>query len=304
MSIVCGIDLGGTKIEGALLEVEGNNFKTIERLRLPTEKEKGYEHIVGQIKKVINQLEESTNIKITALGIGTPGTLDPSSQTMKNSNATCLNGQTLKADLKKVLGIRVEMANDANCFALAEATLGIVPEKVDNAKVVFGVIMGTGVGGGIVLQDKIWNGRQGIGGEWGHSHLDDSGGDCYCGLKGCVETIISGTGLENFYEQKSGTRKKLKDIMKLHEAGSDAIASQTVNRLLDMFAKSISSIINTLDPDAIVLGGGVGNIDLLYTAGVKKIEEYVFNNRLETPILKPKLGDSAGVFGAAMLVNN
>lgn len=303
MKTLCGIDLGGTKIEGVLINKGEKDFDVIERLRVPTEKEHGYNHIISQIKKVVTLLEEKSGIKIDAVGIGTSGTIDPSTQTLKNSNTTCLNGKPFKKDLETALGRRVEMANDANCFALAEATMGAVPAEVPDAQVVFGVIMGTGVGGGVVINGKVINGRHGIGGEWGHNILHESGGMCYCGQVGCVETIISGTGLERYYEQQSGSHKKLKDIMELYAAGTDKHASATIERMIEFFGKGIASIINVLDPDAIVLGGGVGNIDLLYTEGVKKAEQYLFNATIETKFLKPKLGDSAGVFGAAMLVN-
>ncbi len=303
MKTLCGIDLGGTKIEGVLISKGDKDFEIIERLRVPTEKEHGYDHIVSQIKKVVGLLEEKSGIKVTAVGIGTPGTLDPTTQTLKNSNTTCLNGRHFKKDLETALGVPVSMANDANCFALAEATMGAVPSEAPDAQVVFGVIMGTGVGGGVVINGKVINGRHGIGGEWGHNILHESGGKCYCGQIGCVETLISGTGLERFYEQQSGGHKKLKDIMELYAADTDKNATATIERMLEFFGRGIASIINVLDPDAIVLGGGVGNIDLLYTEGVKKAEQYLFNPNIETKFLKPKLGDSAGVFGAAMLVN-
>jgi len=295
-----GIDLGGTKIEGLVLESVQNPV-TKARLRIPTEKEKGYDHILSQIKKVLEMIEEEVGEKADKVGIGTPGTLDPPTQTMKNCNSVVLNGQPLLKDLTELLGIPVSMANDANCFALAEARMGVVPDECPQAKVVFGVIMGTGVGGGMVVNQRIINGLQGIGGEWGHNFLDESGGKDYAGLDGCVETILSGPALQGYYENISGNKKTLKEIYDLHLAGSDPQATQTMRRLTTFFGKAIAVIINILDPDAIVLGGGVGNIDLLYTEGVEETRKHVFNNRLETKILKPKLGDSAGVFGAAFL---
>ncbi|MFD1314888.1 ROK family protein [Namhaeicola litoreus] len=303
MKILCGIDLGGTKIEGVLLTLSDKGFDVLERHRIPTEAEKGYEHILQQIKKIVGHLEEKGSIKIDTLGIGTPGTLDPHTQTLKNCNAVCLNRQPFKKDLEKVLGIPIEIANDANCFALAEATLGAVPEKVPHAQVVFGIIMGTGVGGGIVINGKVLQGKHGIGGEWGHNFLHESGGPCYCGQIGCVETIISGTGLEKFYFQQTGTKRNLKEILERFKVGNDPIAKKTMERLIHYFGKGIASIINVLDPDAIVIGGGVGNIDLLYKEGVESAKNYIFNTSIDTVFLKPKLGDSAGVFGAAMLVN-
>lgn len=301
MQLRCGIDLGGTKIEGVLMSQSGSSFEVLERLRLPTEKEKGYEHVKDQVASVMHLLEEKSGIQIKTIGIGTPGILDPLTQTMKNSNTVCLIGQPLKQDLIEKLGIPVEMANDANCFTLAEATLGIVPDKFPSAQVVFGVIMGTGVGGGIAIDGKVINGRQGIAGEWGHNFLDESGGPCYCGKTGCVETIISGTGLENYYSSLVKEKKNFKEIVQLYKEGSSKAATQTMERLITFYGKSIASIINVLDPDIIVLGGGVGNVDLLYDAGCKSAEKYIFNEQLNTVFLKPKLGDSAGVFGAAML---
>jgi predicted NBD/HSP70 family sugar kinase len=195
------------------------------------------------------------------------------------------------------------MANDANCFALAEARLGVVKEKFKDAKVVFGVIMGTGVGGGLVINGEVINGLQGIGGEWGHNFLDESGGPCYCGKTGCVEKVISGPALEKFYHGKSGVQKSMKEIVKLAEEGKDVVANETMKRLTFFYGKALSVIINIVDPDVIVIGGGVGNIDLIYTTGREEVTKNVFNNRLETPIARPMLGDSAGVFGAAFLMD-
>jgi fructokinase len=301
-----GIDLGGTKIEGAVIASKNDPSRqnrdvpsVLARLRLPTESEKGYTHIIEQIAKVVSMLEEKTGIKATKIGIGVPGTNDPVQGLHKNANTTCLNGKPFKADLAKRLGIEVNMANDANCFAVAEANLGAVPDVLPNAEVVFGVIMGTGVGGGVVVNKRVLNGRQGIAGEWGHNFLDASGGKCYCGLTGCVEMVISGPALERFYFSKTGVKKRMPDIMASIE--TDAAAKETKERLIHFFGKAIANIVNILDPDAIVLGGGVGNIDALYTEGVAEAAKYVFNPRLDTVFLKPKLGDSAGVFGAALL---
>ncbi|MEM7105861.1 MAG: ROK family protein [Bacteroidota bacterium] len=295
-----GIDLGGTKVEGVILERPSN--KVIARERIATEQQHGYRHILGRIKAVVDLLSENTGLKPTCLGIGTPGTIDNKKQTLKNANTVCLNGRPLRKDLSDLLGIEVLSANDANCFALAETTLGIVPDVVPDAKVVFGVIMGTGVGGGVVINGKVINGLHGIAGEWGHSLLDENGVPCYCGKRGCVETIIAGPALQRYYAELSGNEKKLQDIVKLHHNGEDAAATKTINRLLFNFGKALGPIINLLDPDAIILGGGVGNIDLLYSHGPEEVSKHIFNHELNTPILKPKLGDSAGVFGAAMLV--
>ena len=295
-----GIDLGGTKIEGVVLDTT-NGIDIIERLRVPTEADKGYDTIVTNIKKVVDLLSEKTGLNPQRIGIGTPGTMDPGLGTMKNCNSTALNGRPLFQDLKKILGIEVKMSNDANCFAVAEANLGIVKDVLPDAKVVFGVIMGTGVGGGVVVNGQVIDGKHGIGGEWGHNFLDDSGGDCYCGKRGCVERIISGPSLERFYLEQSGNSKNLKEIVASHKDMNDEIANLTITRLVENFGKALSVVINILDPDAIVIGGGVGNVEDLYTLGKKELEKHIFNHQLDTLILKPKLGDSAGVFGAALL---
>jgi predicted NBD/HSP70 family sugar kinase len=298
MNPLFGIDLGGTKIEGAVIKSK-EDPSVIARLRLPTEQEGGYRHIIEQIAKVVADLEKESGAKAAKVGIGTPGAHDPITNVHKNSNTTCINGMPFKQDLQTRLGVPLNMANDANCFAVAEANIGAVPEVLPDAEVVFGVIMGTGVGGGVVVRHKVINGRQGIGGEWGHNFLSNVGGKCYCGKIGCVETVISGPALERFYHKKSGKHAHLKDIMNNLDKDESALA--TKKHLIKNFGKAIAYIINILDPDAIVLGGGVGNIPFLYTEGVAEAAKHIFNSRLDTLFLKPKLGDSAGVFGAALL---
>ncbi|WP_080239748.1 ROK family protein [Spirosoma rigui] len=312
MQTYWGVDLGGTKIEGVVLSAEHGATlspdNVLIRKRIDTEASQGYDHILGQIVKLIDLLKAETGLVPDRIGFGTPGTNNPATQTMKNCNTTVLNGKPMKADLARLLGVPIEVANDANCFALAEATLGSVPSEVPSYQTVFGVIMGTGVGGGVVIRPKpgsqafVLNGLQGIGGEWGHNILEENGYPCYCGKKGCVEQVISGPALQRFYHQISGEERTMKEIMQRYATGTDSFANQTVDRMLEYFGRAISTIINVLDPDAIVLGGGVGNIDLLYTEGVERVKKYVFNSgEVKTRFLKPKLGDSAGVFGAAML---
>lgn len=299
MEHLWGIDLGGTKIEGVVIDRD-DDFRVIERMRIPTEADQGYEHIIGQVGKLIAQLREKTGLDPASLGIGTPGVTDPGTGRMKNANTTCLNGQPFHKDLEISLGIPVKMANDANCFAVAEATMGACKNLEPAPEVVFGVIMGTGVGGGVVINGQVHNGRQGIAGEWGHNFLDNSGGLCYCGRTGCVETNISGTALQRYYRSLTGEQKSLPEIVADYRNGG-AAATDTMERLFDLFGKSIASVINILDPDVIVLGGGVCNIGELYTHGVDAARRHVFNDRLDTLFLAPKLGDSAGVFGAALL---
>lgn len=295
-----GIDLGGTKIEGVILPSLHNNDPLI-RTRVDCGADKGYDHILGQITTLINIMKEQSGLIPRKIGFGTPGVLDPILQTMKNCNSTALNGMPLQSDLEKRLDLDVILANDANCFALAETYWGAVKQKTPGAKMVFGIIMGTGVGGGLVVNEHIWNGKHGIGGEWGHNYLDDSGGPCYCGKTGCVETVISGPGTERFYEKISGKKIRLKEIYTNYKNGNDPAAVETIERLTHFFGKAVSVITNMLDPDVIVVGGGVGNIDELYTKGVDSLKKHIFNNRLDVPVLKPVLGDSAGVFGAAAL---
>ena len=297
---IWGIDLGGTKIEGIVAE-SFSPAEPIIRKRIDTEGGKGYHHIVNQIYNLIETMSDETGIHPEKIGIGTPGTIDPSSGLLKNCNTTILNGTRLREDLEKKTGVPFLMSNDANCFALAETKLGGVPKIISNPEVVVGLIMGTGVGSGIVVNGKIINGRHGIAGEWGHNVLEENGFDCYCGKKGCVEQIISGPSLQNFYKSIGGKDITLKEIMQNYFEGHDPYASKTVERLIYYFGKGVAALINILDPDVIVLGGGLGNIDLLYSEGVEEVKKYIFNPRLETIFLKPQLGDSAGVFGAAML---
>lgn len=296
---IWGIDLGGTKIEGVILS-SLEDTTPIVRKRIPTEGEKGYEHIIDRIAEVLEHLKTSSGLQPESIGICTPGVLDPASQTMKNCNSTALNGKPLLRDLEAKLSVPVKMANDANCFALAETHLGAIKKKAPGVRTVFGIIMGTGVGGGIVVDGKILEGKHGIGGEWGHNFLDATGGACYCGKTGCVETVIAGPSLERFYFEQAGQRKLLRQIAAEEQA--DPVARATMDRLYEQFGRALSVVINILDPDAIVIGGGVGNIDTLYTRGRERLASYIFNDKVEVPILKPMLGDSAGVFGAAALV--
>ncbi len=295
-----GIDLGGTKAEGVIIGTNGLK-EIIFRDRVSTGADQGYEHVLNQLATLVNMMSKQAGTRADRLGIGTPGTLDPFLGTMKGSNSECLNGMPLKKDLETLLKMEVTIANDANCFALAETHLGVVKENFPKAEVVFGVIMGTGVGGGLVVNGKVINGLHGIGGEWGHNFLDESGGPCYCGKCGCVEKVLAGPSLEKFYYSVSGEKKKLKEIHEAYKKGNDPVATQTMERLIHFFGKAISVLINIIDPDVIVIGGGVGNIDELYKQGIESVSKFIFNHRLDTPIVKPLLGDSAGVFGAAYL---
>jgi len=299
MQTLWGIDLGGTKIEGVVLGAEAP-WSVLARERIPTEAAGGYAHILGRLELLVETLREAAGEGPRYIGIGTPGIADPDTGLMKNANTTALNGAGLRGDLERRLGIPVRLANDANCFAVAEARMGAVAELPQAARVVFGVIMGTGVGGGLVIDGKVHAGRHGIGGEWGHNFLDESGGACYCGRSGCVETLISGPAVERFYHRRSGRRLAMADIAALSREG-DGPAGESMARLLHFFGKALAPVINILDPDAVIIGGGLSKLPEIFTEGRKEVEKHIFNAGLHTPILPPKLGDSAGVFGAAFL---
>jgi len=299
MEHLWGIDLGGTKIEGVIIDPAALE-RPVCRLRVPTESEKGYEHIRAQIGRLIKMISSESGLPLPKrIGMGTPGAIDPHTGKLKNSNTQCLNHQRLQDDLETDLGLKMVLANDANCFALAEATLG----AARGFPTVFGVILGTGVGGGIVVNGQVLNGCHGIAGEWGQIVLDPNGPLSNYGTRGTVEAFIAGPALERFYAEQSGETRKLKEIVA--RAQDDPYAQATLSRLTDTFAKAIGLIIDVLDPHAIVLGGGVGNIEALYTEETRaKITAAIFNPRFEAALLKPTLGDSAGVFGAAMLTAN
>jgi len=288
-----GIDLGGTKTEGILLD---EKYDIIERKRIKTPQENGYDSIVKSITFLINDLKKKTSEK-TSIGLCTPGVTDPNSGLIKNSNTQCLIGMPLKNDLENILDQEILMENDANCFALAESLLGSAKDH----EVVFGVIMGTGVGGGIVINGTIHKGRSNIAGEWGHHILHPNGNECYCGKRGCVETYISGPALERRWFKITGTKESLQSIT---QNLSFEKAEQWKSEFLENFGMALANVIDILDPDAIVLGGGVSNVSFLYDEGKKEVYEKVFSDLVNTPILKNKLGDSAGVFGACLLNNS
>ena len=209
--MLLGVDLGGTKIEGIVLKSRENPEKVI-RYRVDTEEEKGYSHVINNIKSLVGYIENKINYKFNRLGIGTPGTIDPDTGLLKNSNSQCLNGMPIKNDLSTILDKTILIQNDANCFALAETVLGSVRDQYPSAKNVFGIIIGTGVGGGVIIEGKALYGNQGIGGEWGHTIVTDSGDKCYCGKRGCVESVISGRALQTYYNKISGNKLKFEDI--------------------------------------------------------------------------------------------
>ena len=289
-----GIDLGGTKIEGVVM---GPSNTVLNTKRIPTPVQQGYEQILRAIEEVVLYLEIKVGRQCT-VGIGTPGALSSTTQTMKNSNTVCLNGEPLKQDLEDRLRREIRIENDANCFTLSEATDG----AGRNYRVVFGVIMGTGVGGGIVIDKQLHSGPQHIAGEWGHNTLIPNGRDCYCGRKGCVEAYLSGSGLVKQWHEQSGDTEVLSAQEVVQRADNkDVICQSVMDRYYGYFGQAIASVINILDPDAIVLGGGMSNINGLYTEGVGQIKHHIFNDGVKTPILTNFHGDSSGVRGAAQL---
>ena len=285
-----GIDLGGTKIEGILVD---DNYKTITRKRIPTNQDNGYNSILESIKNLCMELMPESNENIS-IGVCTPGALSLDSGLIKNSNTQCLIGKDLQNDLKNILHHDISIENDANCFALAEANLGAGKDS----NLVFGVIMGTGVGGGITINGKIHHGRNNIAGEWGHHCLHNDGNRCYCGNSGCVETYISGPSLEQNWSQLSGLNQSLPEILQNFD---NQHFQNWKKSFIDNFALSLSNVIDILDPDMIILGGGLSNIDFLYDEAKNAVYDKVFSDAVDTPIVKNLLGDSAGVFGACLL---
>jgi len=288
-----GIDLGGTKIEGILLDQQN---QVLERIRVPTQQENGYEAILSRIVTLIKDIQSRSD-QAASIGICTPGAIEPTEGVLKNSNTVCLNGKPLKNDLESALDCSIEMENDANCFALAEATLG----AAKGYSTVFGVIMGSGVGGGIVFSQRIHRGRLFIAGEWGHITLHPNGLNCYCGRQGCVEKYISGTALEKRWNELDGENLALDQIVSKFDPLPDDRYRKWKTEFLDNFGRALATVINIVDPDAIVLGGGVSNIPFLYNEGSKIVQNNIFSDFSDTPILPNQLGDSAGVFGAALL---
>ena len=292
-----GIDLGGTKIEGVVLS---DNGEVLSRRRVSTPRmennNEAYSAILAAIKNLVGHLESDVNTTCS-IGIGTPGSISSITGFMKNSNTVCLNGKALQDDIEQYIGREIRIENDANCFALSESRNG----AGQNYASVFGIIMGTGVGGGIVINNKLHAGKMGIGGEWGHNPLLENGPDCYCGRSGCVETLISGPGFTSDHQASGGRAGTTPaEIIKLAELGDDtAIAG--VERFLSHFGRAVATVINILDPHAIVLGGGLSNLDILYDRGKKAVEPHVFSDSFTTPILRNQHGDSSGVFGAAYL---
>ncbi len=292
-----GVDLGGTKIEFVAL---GNDGRELHRHRLPTPRG-DYDATVRAIRDGVLQTERELHRGAT-VGVGIPGTISRATQTVKNANSTWMNGRAFDKDLSAALAREVRCANDANCLAVSEATDGAGAGK----RVVFAVVLGTGCGGGIAFEGRIHNGHNGVAGEWGHTTLpwmkpeEFPGPACYCGYKGCIETWISGTGLEADYERATKIKLPGKEIVARSEAG-EAAALACLERYEDRLTRSLAQMINILDPDIIVLGGGVSQVPRLYRNVPARLKEYVFGREADTPVVVAKHGDASGVRGAAWL---
>lgn len=292
-----GIDLGGTKTEILALGAEGQE---VYRKRIPTPRGDYW----ATLRAIADLVFEAENVLggRSSVGLATPGAISRKTGRMKNCNSTWLNGQSLKEDLERLLGREVRLANDANCLALSEATDG----SAAGFGVVFGVILGTGVGGGIVVRGQLIEGVNSIGGEWGHNPLpwpeqdELPGPPCYCGQRGCIETFLSGPGLSADLERVSGLKLRGEEIVRRAEAG-DPECEAALQRYEGRLAKALAHVINVLDPDAIVLGGGLSQVKRWYETVPRLWGRYVFSDSVETKLLPPKHGDSSGVRGAAWL---
>jgi fructokinase len=291
-----GVDLGGTKIEGIALADDGTVTKKI-RVDTPAD---NYTDTVRAVCDVVEQLQQSEKLTV---GIGTPGTLALPEEIMKNSNSVCLNGHPLKKDIEAILGYQVRIENDANCFVLSEAHYGAAKE----VKTVFGVILGTGCGGGVVVDKKLLAGPNSIAGEWGHNTIPVSVHElieddriCHCGRVNCIETVLSGRGLQQSYLEQTGKEASAKSIAEQAQA-NDSDAKDCLNRYAKQLARCLSTIINVLDPHMIVFGGGLSNISALYELVPQELNGHVFTDEIKTIIAKPSFGDASGALGAACL---
>ena len=302
MDKLWGIDLGGTKIEGVILKSK-DDPQVLFRERIPSEAFEGYDHVLSRIYNLVEILKLKSGIAPRKIGMGTPGSIDPTSGLFKNINSTALNGDPFLEDIQKALDLPFLIANDANCLALSEAVDG----AGKGATTVFGVIIGTGVGGGIAVNGRPLEGRSRIAGEWGHTPLtryddDPAAPDptCWCGRKRCMEAYISGPAFSRDYEAVTGIEMTAELIVeRMRDGESDA--TRCFERYVGAFSRGLATVINILDPDVIVLGGGMSNISELYDAIPNSINDQVFTDVFDTPIKPAVHGDSSGVRGAAWL---
>jgi fructokinase len=296
-SLRIGVDLGGTKIEFIALERNGTE---LHRHRIATPRH-DYEGTVRATADGVKEMEKQLS-RTATVGVGIPGTVSTRTGLVKNANSTWLNGKPFDKDLSRALEREVRCANDANCLAVSEATDGAGAAR----HIVFAVILGTGCGGGIAVDGRVHSGSNGVAGEWGHNTLpwmradEFPGPACYCGKNGCIETWISGTGLEKDYERATKTPVRGPDIFARGEAGESA-ALAALDRFEDRLTRGLAGVINLLDPDVIVMGGGASQISRIYKNVPARLKEYVFGKEADTPLVPAKHGDSSGVRGAAWL---
>ena len=292
-----GIDVGGSKIEAIALDENGRELL---RRRVPTPAG-DYQAILAAVAALVRDIERQSGQRGT-LGVGAPGAVSKATGRIKNSNSVCLIDKPLREDLAAVLGRELHLANDANCFALSEAVDGAAA----GAEVMFGVIIGTGTGGGIVAHGRVLEGINGIAGEWGHNPLpwprdaESPGPQCYCGKHGCIETFLSGPGMASDHASASGQSLSAAEIVQGAERG-DPVCIATLRRYEDRLARGLASVINVIDPEVIVLGGGLSNIARIYSNVPRLWGRYVFSDRVDTRLVPAKYGDSSGVRGAAWL---
>ncbi len=295
-----GFDIRGEYIEGIVLE-DASSTRILRRMRVPAEYSKGYYHLLGQIHKLVEVLSAEVGVRPASLGISTWGHLDPITKTIKNAGTPVLDGKPLLGDLETYIGVPARLSNAANCLALAETRFGTVPEVVPGAKCVLGVLIEDRVDGGIVFNGRILGGRQGIAGSWGHNYLDDSGGTCDCGRHGCTQTVLSDQALAEYYSTQGGRAVGMEDILSAADRHDDAAAAQTLERFVYHLAKALGPAINLLDPECVVIGGTMSAADAVFEQGPELLKRFVHNSRLDTPLLRPQLGRSASMYGAALL---
>ena len=292
-----GVDLGGTKIEALAL---GDDGAVAGRRRVATPRD-DYAATLDAVARLVLDVEAEAGARGT-VGVGMPGAISPATGVVKNANSVWLNGRPLAEDLARRLPRPLRFANDANCFALSEASDGAAA----GARVVFGVIVGTGVGGGLVIDGRVWTGPNAVGGEWGHNPLpwpeagEWPGPPCYCGKTGCIETFLSGPGLARDHRQATGEEIPSEAIAARAEKG-DRAAAAALDRYQDRMARALAGIVNVVDPDVIVLGGGMSNVRRLYAEVPARWPRYVFSDRVDTKLLPPAHGDASGARGAAWL---
>ena len=295
-----GIDIRGHYVEGVVLEHPAAT-RVLRRLRVPTEVAKGYYHVLGQVHKLVEVLCAEVGVRAERVGVAIPGHLDPVTRTLKHSGLEAFDGKPLASDLQTYLGLDVRLQGGARCMALAETRFGAVTESAPGAKAVFGVLLGERLSGGLVLNGRVYDGRQGIAGSFGHTHLDAAGGPCWCGKHGCAETLLGGPAIAAQVEQLTGRTAAVAELFEGDDPagleGLDAVREHIVYNL----ARALGPVVNVLDPDCILLAGPVAADAVVFEQLPEVLKRFVHNGRLDTLVLRPKLGADAVAIGAALL---